>query len=150
MRQPSLSLKDKPEETTTPCSQMNTQHDWVGPREGGSLWQVLWEFLWEVRWEVRWEVLWEVLWYSPKIFTTAYRRRYLTAGQGRTNQSTQSQHRSYVGKCESALQSSVAVAPEFWTSLISRVVGGPGPLVSEDLSHPRNPAGSRCVNLLLA
>ena len=106
--------------------------------------------LWEDLWEVLWEDLWEVLWYSPKIFTTAYRRRYLRAGLDRTNQSTQSQHRPYVGRCESVIQSPVAVAPEFLTSLISRKVGGPGPLVSEDPSHRRNPAGSRCVNRLLA
>ena len=76
--------------------------------------------------QVLWEVLWVVLWYSPKIFTTAYRSRYLRAGLDWANQSTKSQHRPYVGWCESVIQSPVAVAPEFLTSLIFRKVGSVG------------------------
>ena len=57
--------------------------------------------------------------------------------------------RPYVGRCESNV-APVAVAPGVPMSLSSRKVGEPGPLVSEDPSHRRNPAGSRCVNHLLA
>ena len=67
---------------------------------------------------------------------------------GRTNQHKPSI--ALMSVSVSPSYSPVAEAPKFVTSPISRKVGEPGPLVFEDPSHRCNPAGSQCVDHLLA